>query len=256
MLAEFQLGAMSTSDQNDAESENSKKPTSIPQIGFPITASISNTPKFENLHSVSHSTEEVGDETDQNNDGLIKSPPSSSNSPTGSPITASISKSPESQIKPSVSRSIEEVKKRHRFEDESDLNDKESENSQLPSSNIPIGSLYKPSISNSPNLEIRGSVSLSTDEAKRRRLGEEIDQDDDGFTTPTDSDHRIPVPTQCPPAPRKASSRKSKSPPETASETLRGIFPVDVSDEEAESLFPPRVEEEFAVKNEEGSQGR
>ncbi|KAK1399956.1 hypothetical protein POM88_009819 [Heracleum sosnowskyi] len=34
------------------------------------------------------------------------------------------------------------------------------------------------------------------------------DDENDGFRTPTSLEHRIPVPTQCPPAPKKSCKRK------------------------------------------------
>ncbi|XP_055807245.1 uncharacterized protein LOC129875994 [Solanum dulcamara] len=39
------------------------------------------------------------------------------------------------------------------------------------------------------------------------------DDDDDGFITPTSSDHKIPVMTKCPPAPKKTVKRKFSDSP-------------------------------------------
>ncbi|WOH01096.1 hypothetical protein DCAR_0520475 [Daucus carota subsp. sativus] len=50
-------------------------------------------------------------------------------------------------------------------------------------------------------------------EKKPRQSGEEgrdstEEDENDGFRTPTSIEHRIPVPTHCPPAPRKSLKRK------------------------------------------------
>ncbi|XP_074368723.1 uncharacterized protein LOC141708814 [Apium graveolens] len=46
-------------------------------------------------------------------------------------------------------------------------------------------------------------------EKKQEQLGEGLlDDENDGFRTPTSIEHRIPVPTQCPPAPKKSCKRK------------------------------------------------
>ncbi|KAL9153171.1 hypothetical protein ABFS82_10G032500 [Erythranthe guttata] len=73
-----------------------------------------------------------------------------------------------------------------------------------------------------------------------RESEKEIDavaEDDDGFKTPTSSDHRIPAITECPPAPRKTrpqsskSKRKAESPP-----GARRRLQLDMSPE-IESIF-------------------
>ncbi|KAK7373721.1 hypothetical protein VNO80_07137 [Phaseolus coccineus] len=43
----------------------------------------------------------------------------------------------------------------------------------------------------------------STTPLSEEKVKEEEDEEDDGFKTPTSSDHKILVPSQCPPAPRK-----------------------------------------------------
>lgn len=49
-------------------------------------------------------------------------------------------------------------------------------------------------------------------EKKEQQLGDGVssteDDENDGFRTPTSLEHRIPVPTQCPPAPKKSCKRK------------------------------------------------
>ncbi|KAJ4704691.1 cyclin-dependent protein kinase inhibitor SMR3 [Melia azedarach] len=68
-------------------------------------------------------------------------------------------------------------------------------------------------------------------------------EDDDGFRTPTSTDHKIPEIKQCPPAPRKSKStnnpsakRKSSS----VSSNIRRSLRLDVS-EEVNSLFPKPI---------------
>ncbi|KAJ4980064.1 hypothetical protein NE237_010844 [Protea cynaroides] len=85
--------------------------------------------------------------------------------------------------------------------------------------------------------------------ARRRTIngGElEVNEDDDGFRTPTSLDHRIPaVIHQCPPAPKKSkSSPKRKA---SSSSTRRQLFLVDHS-QEIESLFTPALLADFGRK--------
>lgn len=65
-----------------------------------------------------------------------------------------------------------------------------------------------------------------------------VAEDDDGFKTPTSSDHRIPPITDCPPAPRKtrpqSSKRKASPPPPGARRCLQFE-----SSAEVESIFRP-----------------
>ncbi|CAA2974248.1 cyclin-dependent protein kinase inhibitor SMR3-like [Olea europaea var. sylvestris] len=73
--------------------------------------------------------------------------------------------------------------------------------------------------------------------AKILCLGEsEVAEDDDGFKTPTSSDNKIPVMTQCPPAPKKirpepSMKRKASSPPRS--------LQFDVPAAEVDSIFSP-----------------
>ncbi|KAL2250519.1 UNVERIFIED_CONTAM: Cyclin-dependent protein kinase inhibitor SMR3 [Sesamum indicum] len=68
-----------------------------------------------------------------------------------------------------------------------------------------------------------------TDKATVSSRGSEkqiAEEDDDGFKTPTSSDHRIPATTQCPPAPKKPRPQTSKlkrkaSPPPGARRSLQ-----------------------------------
>lgn len=75
-------------------------------------------------------------------------------------------------------------------------------------------------------------------------LGEfKVEEDGDGFKTPTSLDHKIPVILQCPPAPRKPKSRplpKRKLPHQ------RRIFH-DLSNE-IEALFPPALRADLGKK--------
>ncbi|KAK4419080.1 hypothetical protein Salat_2320800 [Sesamum alatum] len=73
-----------------------------------------------------------------------------------------------------------------------------------------------------------------------REAEKQIAEDDDGFKTPTSSDHRIPASTQCPPAPKKPRPQTSKlkrkaSPPPGA----RRSHQFDASSTEVESIFRP-----------------
>lgn len=76
-------------------------------------------------------------------------------------------------------------------------------------------------------------------------LGEfKLDDDDDGFRTPTSLDHKIPVIQKCPPAPRKPKSLPSTK--RKASSNRRQLL-FDVSDE-MELLFPPTLLSDLGCK--------
>lgn len=63
-----------------------------------------------------------------------------------------------------------------------------------------------------------------------------ISDDDDGFRTPTSSDHKIPVVQQCPPAPTRPKPIScSRTLPRTSG--VRRGFRVYISDEIADSIF-------------------
>lgn len=75
-----------------------------------------------------------------------------------------------------------------------------------------------------------------------------VADDDEGFKTPTSSDHQIPVVAQCPPAPRKP--RPKPDPPAmkrklSPSRTRRALFR-DLSDE-VESMFPLQIQDDDDV---------
>ncbi|KAG6603657.1 Cyclin-dependent protein kinase inhibitor SMR3, partial [Cucurbita argyrosperma subsp. argyrosperma] len=79
------------------------------------------------------------------------------------------------------------------------------------------------------------SVSVSLD---RSAPPDSISDDDDGFRTPTSSDHKIPVVQQCPPAPRRPKPIScSRTLPRTSG--VRRGFRVYISDEIADSIFCP-----------------
>ncbi|KAI5682353.1 hypothetical protein M9H77_03581 [Catharanthus roseus] len=97
--------------------------------------------------------------------------------------------------------------------------------------------------------ENRTETSVSSAESqgeKRYLLGEsEVADDDDGFATPTNSDHKIPVITQCPPAPKKirpSAKRKASSP-----DRIRRNLQIDLS-REVESMFHPTVQDDLGRK--------
>ncbi|XP_040990858.1 cyclin-dependent protein kinase inhibitor SMR10-like isoform X1 [Juglans microcarpa x Juglans regia] len=81
------------------------------------------------------------------------------------------------------------------------------------------------------------SISLSSLGVRIPSLGEfrDIEEEDDGFKTPTSLDHKIPVFLQCPPAPRKL---KPKAVVTTKRKAARRRIPLDLSNE-IELLFPP-----------------
>ncbi|KAL8094735.1 hypothetical protein AgCh_036307 [Apium graveolens] len=77
---------------------------------------------------------------------------------------------------------------------------------------------------------------------------QDLDDDNDGFRTPTSLDHRIPVMKQCPPPPRKrrVPSRKRKlSSPLLMRTTLQLI---DASQEIIDSMFPRRENNHHKIK--------
>ncbi|XP_059431009.1 cyclin-dependent protein kinase inhibitor SMR3-like [Corylus avellana] len=63
----------------------------------------------------------------------------------------------------------------------------------------------------------------------------DVEDDEDGFKTPTSLDHKIPVILQCPPAPRKP-----KTIPLTKRKATRQRILLDLSND-IEALFPPAL---------------
>ena len=61
-----------------------------------------------------------------------------------------------------------------------------------------------------------------------------VEEDDDGFKTPTSLDHKLPVIKQCPPAPKKPKPPLKRRFP---ANKVRRNLPLEFS-EEVESLFP------------------
>ncbi|PHT36355.1 hypothetical protein CQW23_24055 [Capsicum baccatum] len=59
----------------------------------------------------------------------------------------------------------------------------------------------------------RSTQALHEDDTHKSRNYPDDDPDDDGFTTPTSSDHKIPVMTTCPPAPKKSIKRRFSASP-------------------------------------------
>ncbi|KAK1389506.1 cyclin-dependent protein kinase inhibitor SMR2-like [Heracleum sosnowskyi] len=76
----------------------------------------------------------------------------------------------------------------------------------------------------------------------------DLDDDNDGFRTPTSLDHRIPVMKQCPPPPRKrkVSSRKRKLYSPLLMQTTLQL--IDAPQEIMESMFPPREYNHHKIK--------
>ncbi|KAM4083263.1 hypothetical protein ACJW30_08G043100 [Castanea mollissima] len=92
--------------------------------------------------------------------------------------------------------------------------------------------------------EDKRKISVSSLEVKVPSLGElrDVEDDDDGFRTPTSLDHKIPQSLQCPAAPRKP-----KPIPSTKRKAGRRRIMLDLSNE-IESLFPPAVLVDLRVK--------
>ena len=92
--------------------------------------------------------------------------------------------------------------------------------------------------------EDKCKISVSSLEVKVPSLGElrDVEDDDDGFRTPTSLDHKIPESLQCPPAPRKP-----KPIPSTKRKAGRRRIMLDLSNE-IESLFPPALLVDLHVK--------
>ncbi|KAI3474091.1 hypothetical protein Pfo_028879 [Paulownia fortunei] len=86
--------------------------------------------------------------------------------------------------------------------------------------------------------EIKNEEETDKATVSSRESEKQIAEDEDGFKTPTSSDHRIPAIMQCPPAPKKtrpqSSKLKRKASPPGAGRTLQ----LDASTE-VESIFLP-----------------
>ncbi|KAL5716682.1 hypothetical protein ACHQM5_009812 [Ranunculus cassubicifolius] len=72
--------------------------------------------------------------------------------------------------------------------------------------------------------------------------GEELDENDDGFKTPTSMDHKIPRIKQCPPAPMKLKARSCPMKKKAKRKEMSSdhCFRIDLS-KEIQLLFPPLV---------------
>lgn len=77
----------------------------------------------------------------------------------------------------------------------------------------------------------------ATTDRSSARSESSISADDDGFRTPTSSDHKIPVVEQCPPAPRRPRPISLSRTPSRVSGVRRGFRVVCVSDEIVGSIF-------------------
>lgn len=62
-------------------------------------------------------------------------------------------------------------------------------------------------------IQRRSTQTLCEDDDTYKSRNDDSDDDDGGFTTPTSSDHKIPVMTTCPPAPKKSIKRKVSDSP-------------------------------------------
>lgn len=83
----------------------------------------------------------------------------------------------------------------------------------------------------------------------RESESDAVDDEDDGFLTPTSSDHRIPQITRCPPAPMKPRpppprlKRKASSPPQGSAE-IESIFSTIVSDQDDHKMKKARTDDD------------
>ncbi|KAG4152421.1 hypothetical protein ERO13_D04G121000v2 [Gossypium hirsutum] len=74
-----------------------------------------------------------------------------------------------------------------------------------------------------------------------------VDDDDDGFKTPTSMDHKIPEKKQCPPAPRKPKANKRKASPSASicsvSEEVESWFAASLVDDLHRKMKKARTQE-------------
>lgn len=97
----------------------------------------------------------------------------------------------------------------------------------------------------------RGETSVSSTKAEKPcplSVGAstaEVADDDEGFRTPTSPSHKIPVITQCPPAPKKTTQRSNPASikRKVSPTTTRRALHLDLSSE-VESMFPPLVQDD------------
>ncbi|KZV51794.1 hypothetical protein F511_11482 [Dorcoceras hygrometricum] len=88
-----------------------------------------------------------------------------------------------------------------------------------------------------------GPVEVKEDDEAAKNVSENVDEGDDGFRTPTSADHKIPVATQCPPAPRKTRPQQSGVKRKASPSRARRSLQLDAAADEVESIFRPVVED-------------
>ncbi|KAB1224099.1 hypothetical protein CJ030_MR2G023209 [Morella rubra] len=87
--------------------------------------------------------------------------------------------------------------------------------------------------------ELHSEVKVPSEVCERVSLGETmVEEDDDGFRTPTSVDHKIPVVTKCPPAPKLRRTMSLKRKEYSTANISRGLELLNLSADEIESLFP------------------
>ncbi|KAJ4842681.1 hypothetical protein Tsubulata_014903 [Turnera subulata] len=102
----------------------------------------------------------------------------------------------------------------------------------------------KPGCSNSS--ELKSDMESSLGELKEESgIAGVVNEDDDGFKTPTSLDHKLPVITECPPAPRKPHLSMKRKPP--SPRARRSLQFLDLS-QDVESLFPRPILRDFYQK--------
>ncbi|KAI8015138.1 Cyclin-dependent protein kinase inhibitor SMR3 [Camellia lanceoleosa] len=125
----------------------------------------------------------------------------------------------------------------------------ESKISSPPTSEFPDGSQSTDSNLDNPDHENgkeeeKSEVTASFDQ-KLKSEAAVVDDDDDGFKTPTSLDHKIPVNTECPPAPKRR--RKSQS----SSQSLKRkatTTELDLKEEIELLLFAPTIRDDLDRK--------
>ncbi|KAL7248327.1 hypothetical protein ACSBR2_003110 [Camellia fascicularis] len=122
----------------------------------------------------------------------------------------------------------------------------ESKVSSPPTSEFPDGSQSTDSNLDNPDHENgkeeeKSEVTASFDQ-KLKSEAAVVDDDDDGFKTPTSLDHKIPVNTECPPAPKRRRQSQSSSQSMQRKATTTELH----LKEEIESLlFAPTIRDDF-----------
>ncbi|XP_073136016.1 uncharacterized protein [Henckelia pumila] len=88
-----------------------------------------------------------------------------------------------------------------------------------------------------------GAIESNEEDEAVKNVSENFEEENDGFRTPTSSDHKIPAATQCPPAPRKTRPQQSGVKRKASPSRARRNLQLDAAADEVESIFRPVVED-------------